>query len=255
MIGQTPPPGPLPEASGRGSAWRVGSLCRCSAGIWLRRCSSRFAPCVRMPKSLSEASGRDLGWGWKNEPRLFCSTRTDLPRRAPADARCGVAALRIRCPDRLQRGSGRGGSAYQRSGNHRHGAAMPRAGRALRRARQRHKSIRRLAADPRRANHRLESPEPHQETRSRAAHRRSRAGRDQLSHQRGGPALRPLLRARPIEPIHLHHRRQHRLQQRRRPLPEIRHDQQSCAGYEGRPGGWRGDAIRWRKHRRRRHRP
>jgi hypothetical protein len=74
-----------------------------------------------------------------------------------------------------------------------------------------------------------------------AAHRRRRARRHQPRRHRGGRALRALLRARPVEPVGVHDRRQRGLQLRRRALPQIRHDGQPRA----RPQGRAGRTARW----------
>ena len=75
-----------------------------------------------------------------------------------------------------------------------------------------------------------------------AAHRGGRAGRDQPRCHAGRRAARAVLRARPVEPVDLHHRRQRRLQLRRRALPEIRHDQQPRARPQGGAARRRGRA-------------
>ena len=85
---------------------------------------------------------------------------------------------------------------------------------------QRHQLVRRIAADRGRLDDRLEPPESHQEDRPAAAHCGRRTGRDQLAYHRRGAAVRLVLRAGSIESVRLHDRRQYRLQQRRRSLPE-----------------------------------
>ena len=50
----------------------------------------------------------------------------------------------------------------------------------------------------------------------------------------GRSATPAALRARPFQRVDLHHRRQRRLQLRRRSLPEIRHDRQPRARHQGR---------------------
>ena len=82
--------------------------------------------------------------------------------------------------------------------------------------------------------------------RSGAAHRGGRAGRGQPRRVEGGRAARPVLRARPVQPADLHHRRQRRLQFGRRALPEVRHDRQPRARHQGGAARRRGRRARRR---------
>ena len=108
--------------------------------------------------------------------------------------------------------------------------------------RQRHQPVRRLAADRGWPPHHVESPQPHRTARSGGAHRSGRAGRDQPRRDACRVPVQLLLCARPFQPGGMHHRRQYRLQLRRRALLKVRHDQQPRARHQGRAAGRRGGA-------------
>ena len=64
----------------------------------------------------------------------------------------------------------------------------------------------------------------HPAHRPAGAHRGRAARRAQRADLRSGCALRPVLRARSVEPDRVHHRRQRRRELRRRALPQVRPD-------------------------------
>ena len=101
-------------------------------------------------------------------------------------------------------------------------AAVRQRGRALRRARARHRPLGRRAAGAGRRRH---QPRPAQ-SRARRRHpqppRHGRAGRHQPRDHAAGRAVRLLLRARSVEPAGVLDRRQRRRELRRRALSEIR---------------------------------
>ena len=70
--------------------------------------------------------------------------------------------------------------------------------------------------------------------------------RAQPRDQRGGGALRPLLRARPVEPDRLHHRRQRGRELGRRALPEVRPDAAQRAARARLHGRGRAGRVRQR---------
>ena len=114
------------------------------------------------------------------------------------------------------------------------GPAVPRRRRAVHGARQRHEPLGRRRARSKTAS---SSPSIGSTASCGSTPRRDRggrAGRGQPRRHRGGRAARPLLRARSLEPVGLHHRRQRRLQLRRRALLPPRHDRQSRARPQGR---------------------
>ena len=88
--------------------------------------------------------------------------------------------------------------------------------------------------------------QPHPRHRLRQPRGRGAAGRHQPRHHPGGGARGLLLRARPVQPDRLHHRRQRRREFGRRALPEIRPDhQQRARRRDGadRPARWSASAA------------
>ena len=137
-----------------------------------------------------------------------------------------VARLRVRRAHRVSP------AAYDRGAarDHRAGLAHPRAVPRTRRqggaARRRHRPFGRRAAARRRGDLGPRQVQPHPRCRLRQPLRRRPDGRHQPGRDPGGRARRLLLRARPVEPDRLHHRRQRRRELGRRALPQVRRDDQ-----------------------------
>ncbi len=119
--------------------------------------------------------------------------------------------------------------------------------RALRGPRVGHQPVGRLGADRGRHRHRPQPDEPHPADRPARSDRGRRAGRDQPRHLGRRRAARPLLRARPVEPVGVHHRRQRGVQLRRRPLLPPRHDGQPRPRARSRAARRRSGASRRRQ--------
>ena len=118
-------------------------------------------------------------------------------------------------------------------------ALLQGSGRQGRAARRRHLAVGRGLAAGRRRIARHGQVQPHPRHRLRQSLRRGPARGHQPGADPGGRAGRLLLRARPVEPDRLHHRRQCRREFGRRALPQIRaHHQQ--------PPRRRAGADRWR---------
>ena len=199
----------------------------------------------------SQGGRRAPGRGGARAARVPARARRALAGR-------GHAALRVRRAHRLPQRADGGGAARDGRAGAAHPAHLPCARCAGGAARRRHRALgRRAAARRRRAAvdgevHARAAPRPARAPRGRAA---GRAQRGDLG--RGG-ALRPVLRARPLEPDRLHHRRQRRREFRRRALPQVRpHGAQRAArarlrhgrragGFRRRGAGRRRAATCWR---------
>ncbi len=129
-------------------------------------------------------------------------------------------------------------------GGHRDRPRLPPRARPVRGARQRHQPVGRLAAGRGRHRDRPQPPQPDPAARPGGARRGGRARRDQRARHARGRRTRAVLRARPVEPVDLHDRRQHRLQLGRRALPQARDDGQPRARRRGRAARRRGRAAR-----------
>ena len=141
----------------------------------------------------------------------------------------GSETVRVRRPDRLSPAADAGGAAPDPRAGRRRAALLRGARRSGGAARFGHLPLRRrVAAGGRRpAGHVQVQPDPVDRLREPAGG--GRAGGDQSGHHPGGRGARPLLRARPVEPDRLLHRRQCGGEFRRRALPEVRPDRQQCA--------------------------
>jgi len=145
----------------------------------------------------------------------------------------GARPLRVRWVDGLYTAPAGGGAA--RDGR----AGVQRAGRAGGGARRRHGAVRRCAAARRRRAAVAGQVQPADRHRPGQPHGPRGARRAQPRHQRGGGALRALLRAGPVQPDRLHHRRQRRGELGRRALPQVRAHGAQHRGSQARHHRWR----------------
>ena len=130
--------------------------------------------------------------------------------------------LRVRRPDGAPEHPRSGGPAADRSSGGRRRARVRGAPDPVCRPRQRHGPVWRRASPFRRCPDRHVEDAQHHRDRSRQPPRHRRAGRHEPLRQQGRRAIRPVLRARPVQPGCLLHRRERRRELRRRALPQAR---------------------------------
>ena len=157
-------------------------------------------------------------------------------------ARGRAPRLRDRRADRLSAIAAARRAALDHGGGLRGAEILPGRGRQGGAARRRHLALGRRAAAGRRHHPRHGQVQPHPRDRLRQSLRRGAAGRHQSRHHQRGAGRRLLLRARPVEPDRLHHRRQCRREFGRRALPQIRPHHQQRAGHRDGADEWRGGA-------------
>ena len=187
--------------------------------------------------------------------RLPRRARADLPTRPAPHPGRHAGAVRERRADRVPGPASCRRARRVEDRRDRDGPPVLRRRCAVCRPRFGDQPVGRVGAGRRRHRHRPQPDEPHPARRPGGPHRRRRAGRDQPRHQCGGRAARAVLRPGSLEPVGLHHRRQRRLQFRRRALLPARDDRQPRAGAGSRAARRRGGTARRRQPRGRRARP